>query len=99
MKTLDDIIKEIDPLQENNVKIRMHISTQIVDEIKSKGWDVDRFHRECNALIHKGESNYGPKRITNWISGTYDFKVSELILIGEVLDYNFFRYISITIQK
>lgn len=74
------------------VKASMIIAARIDDHLKAKGWILDDFHRECNSLIPEGESNYGPRRIRSWVSGTHDFKVSELLIIENILNEKFIKY-------
>ena len=63
----------------------MIIAAEIDDEIKANGWDPKEFHKKCNAIIPSGESNISPMKVEKWLSGTHDFKISELILIKQVL--------------
>lgn len=94
MSLIEDILKDIDPLLEKNIKVQMYIAAKIDDGIKANGWTIDEFHRKCNQQIPKGESNYGPRRIRKWLGGAHDFKASELIIIGKVFGENFFIYAS-----
>jgi len=94
MGIIEDILKDVGPLLEANIKVQMYIASKIDDGIKANGWTIDEFHRKCNALIPKDESNYGPRRIRHWLGGAHDFKASELIIIGKVLGEDFFKYAS-----
>ena len=67
-------------------------AARIDDHLKAKRLTLGDFHRQCNALIPEGESNYGPRRIRNWVSGTHDFKVSELLIIENILNEKFVNY-------
>jgi hypothetical protein len=82
---LDNLLKNMDPILEENVKASMIIAAEIDNEMKARGWDLDEFHRQCNAVIPNAKSNYGLKKIENWLKGTHDFKISELIIIRKVL--------------
>jgi hypothetical protein len=86
------LFADLDPILEERVRASMIIAARIDDYLKAKKLSLDDFHRQCNALIPKGESNYGPRRIRNWVSGTHDFKVSELIVIEKVLNEKFIKY-------
>lgn len=94
MSFFEDLMKDVSPLLEANVKVQMYIAAKIDDGIKANGWSVDEFHRKCNEQFRKDESNYGPKRIRKWLGGAHDFKASELIIIGKVLGEDFFKYAS-----
>lgn len=89
---LDDLFKNMDPILEERVRASMIIAARIDDYLKSKKCTLDDFHRQCNALIPEGESNYGPRRIRSWVSGTHDFKVSELLIIEILLNEKFVKY-------
>lgn len=82
---LNHLFGDTDPILEENVRARMIIAAEIDDEIKARGWSIQELHKACNAVIPSDESNYGPGRIENWLSGTHDFKISEIIILRKVL--------------
>lgn len=94
MGIIGDLIKDTDPLMKENVRARMIISAEIDDEIKKQGWDPKNFHQKCNAIIPKDESNISPMKVEKWLSGTHDFKISELIILRKVLGINWLKRIN-----
>jgi len=94
MSIIEDLLKDIDPIMEENVRARMIISAEIADEIKSHGWEIKEFHKKCNAIIPAGESNISPMKVEKWLSGTHDFKISELILLKIVLGKNWLNRVN-----
>jgi len=91
MSIIEDLIKDTDPLMKENVEARMIIAAEMDDEIKARGWNPKEFHKKCNAIIPQGESNISPMKVEKWLSGTHDFKISELILIKQVLGKNWIK--------
>jgi hypothetical protein len=90
MNLIKKLLEDIDPVVEARIVTSMRIAAKIDDEIKAKGWSTIDFHRACNNSIPKGESNYGPRRIERWLSGTHDFKMSELLVIEKALSTDLF---------
>jgi len=44
MSFFEDLMKDVSPLLEANVKVQMYIAAKIDDGIKANGWSVDEFH-------------------------------------------------------
>lgn len=91
---LDDLFKNMDPILEERVRASMIIAAEIDDEIKNQGWDPKKFHQRCNAIIPAGESNISPMKVEKWLSGTHDFKTSELILLKIVFGKKWLNRVS-----
>jgi hypothetical protein len=94
MDAIEYLLENTDPLLRENVRARMIISAEIGDEIKKQGWDPKNFHQKCNAVIPSGESNISPMKVEKWLSGTHDFKISELIILRKVLGINWLKRIN-----
>jgi len=92
--SLDDLFKNLNPILEEQVRARMIIAAEIDDEIKKQGWNPKEFHKKCNAIIPAGESNISPMKVEKWLSGTHDFKTSELILLKIVLGKNWLNRVN-----
>lgn len=73
---LDEILKEISPLEMGRTKNRMQISARIDDLIKSTGKSKTNFAKK-----HKKK----PSEISRWVSGTQNFTIDELTEISFLL--------------
>ena len=80
---IDDILKEISPVEMKKIEQRMLNAEKIRKAMDSKGWNNTKL---LEALNMKSLSI-----ITKWLSGTHNFTQDTLVEIGEVLGINFFE--------
>jgi hypothetical protein len=94
MDAIEYLLENTDPLIKENIRARMVIAAEIANEIKSHKWEVKDFHKKCNAIIPSGESNISPMKVEKWLSGTHDFKISELIILRKVLGIKWLKRVN-----
>lgn len=75
MDALDDLINEVNPVDLEKVRIKMHIAATIDDLIKQHRWTKQMFAEKLGKQ---------PSEITKWLSGTHNFTTDTLTDIAFV---------------
>ncbi len=74
---IDDLLKEISPLEQSKTDAKMIIAAKIDEAMKAKGW------KKKDLLEAVGKGN--PSIVTKWLSGTHNFTVDTLVEIENAL--------------
>ena len=75
---IDDLLKEISPLEQAKTDAKMILAAKIDEAMKAKGW-------KSKDLL-KAVEKENPSLVTKWLSGTNNFTVDTLVEIGNALD-------------
>lgn len=70
---IDELLKELTPLEMKQAKLKMQLAAKIEDLIKSKSWSKSEFAEKIGKH---------PSEITKWLSGTQNFTIDTLIEIA-----------------
>jgi ribosome-binding protein aMBF1 (putative translation factor) len=72
---IDELLKEVTPLEMKQAKLKMQVASKIEDLIKSKSWSKSEFAEKVGKH---------PSEVTKWLSGTQNFTIDTLIEIAFV---------------
>ena len=75
---IDDLLKEISPLEQSKTDAKMIIAAKIDEAMKAKNW------KKKDLLEAVGKVN--PSIVTKWLSGTHNFTFDTLVDVGNALD-------------
>jgi transcriptional regulator with XRE-family HTH domain len=75
-QAIDEILKEISPVEIRRTEQRMLLASKIEDAIKAKPWKKTEFARKMKK---------SPSEISKWLSGTHNFTADTLSDIEDVL--------------
>ncbi len=70
---IDELLKQVTPLEMEQAKLKMQLAAKIEDLIKSKSWSKSEFAEKIGKH---------PSEITKWLSGTQNFTIDTLIEIA-----------------
>lgn len=70
---IDELLKELTPLEMKQAKLKMQLAAKIEDLIKSKSWSKSEFAEKIGKH---------PSEITKWLSGTHNFTIDILMEIA-----------------
>jgi transcriptional regulator with XRE-family HTH domain len=79
---IEDLLKEISPVEQAKTDAKMIIAARIDEALKAKSW------KNKDLLEAVGKEN--PSIVTKWLSGTHNFTVDTLIEIEKALNIELF---------
>ena len=75
--TLDKLLDEITPLEQEMTDAKMLLAVRIADAMEARNWK--------NKDLLKAVGRDNPSVITKWLSGTHNFTTETLVEIGNAL--------------